>query len=311
MIRWPDFEHWQRLIPELRGRKGLRIGAIASISRPVDSSLIFATQLNEQSLAKVLNCSGCLVLLRDGVQDLARPLEDVHGIAFSDDPRYQFASLLDGLWDAGTWRGGFSWDSTRGVSIGRGVKLDSTAVIEPGVTISDGCEIMAGSYIMSGAKIGPNVHIGRRTVIRENAVIGGYGFGFARSEGKPSLRIPHIGGVRIGDDVEIGALTTVCSGTLDPTIVEDRVKTDDHVHIAHNCHIAVDVIVCAGVCLAGGCRIGAGTWLGPNCCTREKTVIGAHCFIGVGAVVTRAIDDDKRAFGNPGAHLLRVYPKTA
>jgi UDP-3-O-[3-hydroxymyristoyl] glucosamine N-acyltransferase len=179
------------------------------------------------------------------------------------------------------------------------VHIDPTAVIEPGATISSHCVIGPECYIMSGARLGPRVVVGQGTVIRENAVVGGYGFGLARSAGKPTLRIPHFGGVQLGNDVEIGALTTVCSGTIDPTIIEDGVKIDDRVHIAHNCHLEPGVIVVAGTCISGSCRIGARTWFGPNSCTREKTTIGPDCLIGAGAVVLKSLEASQKVFGNP------------
>lgn len=153
--------------------------------------------------------------------------------------------------------------------------------------------------IMKGARVGPRVKIGDGSVLRENCVVGGWGFGLNIHEGKPPLRTPHIGGVIIGQHVEIGALTTVCSGTVEPTIIENHVKIDDHVHVGHNCHIEERAIITAGVVLGGSCRIGKAAWLGLNCTVLQHVTIGAGATVGIGAVVFHDVPPGAKVIGNP------------
>ena len=159
---------------------------------------------------------------------------------------------------------------------------------------------------MTGARIGPKVTVGERSVIKENCVVGGWGFGYALSKGTPPLRIPHVGGVTIGRDVEIGSFTTVCSGTIDPTILEDHAKVDDHVHIAHNCHLEQGAMVIACAEVSGSVRVGARSWLGPNCSVLDRISIGADCTVGLGAVVRKSLPDGSVVAGNPARTLADI-----
>lgn len=299
MIRWPANDYWKQRFPMLCGRKQLAIAALSSLRQPKDNSILFVSTMTPELQDALRGVRGCLLLLRDADRGIGEPLGEFHGVLFSSDPRYQFAEALDGLWDAQSLRDDLVWDRDRGITIGNAVQIDRTAVIEPGVTIASDCVIDANVYIMSGARIGPRVKIGKRCVIRENAVVGGYGFGFALAKGKPTIRIPHVGGVVIGSDVEVGALATICSGTIDPTLLDDNVKVDDHVHIAHNCHIGSGVMITACAEVSGSVSIGPRTWLAPNCSIRDRISIGSDCMVGMGAVVTKPVPDHVTVVGNP------------
>jgi UDP-3-O-[3-hydroxymyristoyl] glucosamine N-acyltransferase len=167
------------------------------------------------------------------------------------------------------------------------------AVIGREVVIGDFCIVGSGARIGDGTElrhhvvIGPRVRIGNRCLVRSNTVIGEEGFGIDRDEQGNNVRIPHLGSVVIGDEVEIGALNTVCAGTIDPTVVGSFVKTDDHVHIAHNCRIGDNSIITACAELSGSVTIGQDVWLGPNCSIMNGVTIGERTFIGLGSVVLK------------------------
>lgn len=308
MFRWPSCEGWKRLHPSLRGRERLTLVGVRTAASPGDNSLIFVSNMTDEILGTLMSCSGCLLLLSDAQREMCEPLEEHHGVIYTDNPRYQYAEILDGFFDPVAWRGPLKLDAEREFFVGEDVAIDASAVVEPGVTIARDCVVGQGAHVMSGARLGPRVKVGAGNIIRENTVVGGYGFGLAMAEGKPNIRIPHIGGVMIGNNVEVGALTTVCSGTIDATMLADRVKTDDHVHIAHNCHIGEDVVITACAEMSGSVSIGPRTWLGPNCSVVEKVRIGCDCFIGIGAVVTSDVADGTRVAGNPARRLRGPKP---
>lgn len=174
-----------------------------------------------------------------------------------------------------------------GVSIGRGVVIGEGTVLEHNIRIADG------------------VRIGKNCRIKSCSVIGEDGFGFERELDGTPLRMIHLGGVRIGDRVEIGSLNTVCQGTLGPTIVEDDVKTDDQVHIAHNCRIGRKTIITGGVVLAGSVTVGKEAWLGPNSTALHGLHIGDGAFVGLGAVIIRDIAPGTTVVGNPARPIER------
>jgi len=186
-------------------------------------------------------------------------------------------------------------------------KIASTAVIGPHVTveaeveIADHAVIDAGCFIGRGAKIGANTHLYPRVVFMEfciigenglifpGAVIGSDGFGLANDGGK-WIKIPQSGRVVIGNDVQIGANTTVDRGALVDTVIEDGVKLDNQIQIGHNCHIG------AHTAMAGCVGVGGSTIVGKYC-----TLGGA---VGVAGHLTIADHVHVAAAGNVSRSLL-------
>lgn len=163
--------------------------------------------------------------------------------------------------------------------------------------------IGADSLIHNNVVIGDGVRVGARCVIKSGAVIGEEGFGFERDElGRP-IRLIHLGSVLIGDDVEIGSLTTVCRGTLDDTVIEDFSKIDDHVHIAHNVRVGRSALITACAEVSGGAVIGDEAWLGPNVSVIQKVRIGGKSLVGIGSNVIRDVPLGATVAGNPAKVL--------
>lgn len=150
-----------------------------------------------------------------------------------------------------------------------------------------------------------NARIDECCVIKSCAVIGEGGFGFERDEPGTPVRLVHLGTIIIGNNVEIGGLTTVCRGTLGNTIIEDFVKIDDHVHIDHNVKVgqAAMVIACAEV--SGGVEVGEQSWIGPNASVIQQVQIGVKAVVGIGANVIKDVENDATVAGNPAKPLER------
>ena len=306
MIQWLPSDEWARRYPEIRGLECLTIGAVASLSNPRSNSLIFASTVSTATVALLKQHQDCLLIFPEDCRDQSYELESKHGIIYTSDPRYLYAEILGSLCTPASLRGVLTWDQGRGIILGERVEIHPKATVEPGATVASDCTIEEGAYVMTGARIGPKVQIGERSVIKENCVVGGWGFGYAISKGKPPLRIPHLGGVKIGREVEVGSFTTVCSGTIDPTILEDYAKVDDHVHIAHNCHLEQGAMVIACAEVSGSVRVGARSWLGPNCSVIDRISIGADCTVGLGAVVRKSLPAGSIVAGNPARTLTDI-----
>ena len=190
--------------------------------------------------------------------------------------------------------------------IGNSVKLSPFSYVGADCVIEDDCILFPGAIILDRVKIGKETRIG------SGSTIGGKGYGFERDNGKVReaisfggnpYRMPHFGGVIIGDNCEIGANTTVCAGAIEPTILEDFVMVDDHVHIAHNCKIrrGAAVVACAEV--SGSVEVGEEAWISPNATVMQKVSIGARSVIGLGAVVLKSTPPESIIIGNPGKQL--------
>jgi UDP-3-O-[3-hydroxymyristoyl] glucosamine N-acyltransferase len=142
-----------------------------------------------------------------------------------------------------------------------GAELGEGVFVGPGVVIGRDARIGEGSRLLAKVYIGPRVHLGARCQVQPGAVVGGRGFGNARGPDGWE-EVPQLGSVRIGDDVEIGANTCIDRGTIDDTVIEDGVRLDNLIQIAHNCHIGAHTAIAACTGIAGSTRIGRRCMIG-------------------------------------------------
>jgi UDP-3-O-[3-hydroxymyristoyl] glucosamine N-acyltransferase len=175
------------------------------------------------------------------------------------------------------------------------VELADEVVIEPFCVVGPDVKIGRRSIVRSGARIHSRVMIGENSVIGSNTVVGHQGYGFVRDTTGNKFRIPHLGGVVIGSNVEIGALVSMASGTLMPTVIEDYAKIDDLVHVAHNVRVASSASVIAGVVIGGHAVIDEEAWVGMNSSIRPGRRVGSHALVGMDASIQHDLEDDSVA----------------
>ncbi len=173
------------------------------------------------------------------------------------------------------------------------------------VVIGDNVSIGDGSIIFPNVVIGDNIVIGYNVIIKSAAVIGQKGFGFELDPEGNYFAMPHIGGVRIGNEVEIGAHCTIACGTIKDTVIGDGVKIDDQVHIAHNVVVGSKTAITACSEISGSSVIGERCHLGPNSSIMNGISIGDGCLVGLGAVVIRSISKNSVVAGNPAKFLRK------
>jgi len=135
------------------------------------------------------------------------------------------------------------------------IGVHERAVVEPGAHIAASASVAAGACIGAGATVGEHAVIGPGCVVHAGAVIGADGFGFAPENGE-WLKVPQVGSVIVGNDVEIGANTTIDRGAIGDTVIEDGVKLDNLIQIAHNVRIGAHTAIAAGTGVAGSTEIG-------------------------------------------------------
>jgi UDP-3-O-[3-hydroxymyristoyl] glucosamine N-acyltransferase len=164
-------------------------------------------------------------------------------------------------------------------SIGAGCRIGAGAEIGPGCVIEPGAAIGENSRLVGRVFIGQDVHIGQRVLIHPGAVIGADGFGLAMDQGR-WLKVPQMGSVQIGDDCEIGANTTIDRGAIEDTVLEEDVRLDNQVQVAHNVHIGAHTAVAGCVGIAGSTRIGRYCMIAGAC------GIGGHLTICDKVIVT-------------------------
>jgi UDP-3-O-[3-hydroxymyristoyl] glucosamine N-acyltransferase len=181
--------------------------------------------------------------------------------------------------------------------------IDPTACIGEYTVVLEGATVGAHTEIRNHVVIGRGVSIGHHSLIKSHAVVGEDGFGFEKDPVGNNVRIPHIGSVEIGDHVELGCFTTVCAGTLVPTVIGDYAKISDHVHVSHNCRIGENAIITAGAEISGGVTVGERVWIGPNAAIIDGITIGRDALIGIGSVILRSVADGEVRVGNPDKPL--------
>ena len=202
--------------------------------------------------------------------------------------------------------------------------IDALASVGEGCTVAASCQIAAGAVIEAGAtlgervSIGPNsvvgrdsqigddtqlmanvtvyhgVSLGRRCLLHSGSVIGADGFGIAQSE-SGWTKVPQIGGVDIGDDVEIGANTTIDRGAIDNTVIGAGVKLDNHIQVAHNVTIGAHTAIAALVGISGSTTIGSGCMIGGASMIAGHISICDQVMLAAGSGVAGSIE-------KPGAY---------
>jgi UDP-3-O-[3-hydroxymyristoyl] glucosamine N-acyltransferase len=166
-----------------------------------------------------------------------------------------------------------------GAVIEAGAHIGAGAWIGPNCVVGAGAEVGAGSRLVASVTLCHGVRIGARVLLHPGVVIGGDGFGIAR-EPAGWIKVPQVGSVVIGDDVEIGANTTIDRGAIEDTVIEDGVKLDNQIQVGHNVRIGAHTVV------AGCAAIAGSTNIGRNCMIAGCTGIGGHLEIADGVMIT-------------------------
>lgn len=174
--------------------------------------------------------------------------------------------------------------------VGEDCTIGENCIIGAGCVIGDGVSLGAGSVLHAGVKIYDHCVIGARAVLHSGAVIGADGLGFARDADKHWVKIPQIGRVIIGDDVEIGANTTVDRGALDDTVIGNGVKLDNLIHVAHNCKVGDDTIMAAMAGLAGSTTVGKRVMVGGKAGFAGHLEVADDVTVSADTNVTKTID---------------------
>ncbi len=173
---------------------------------------------------------------------------------------------------------------SKSARLGKGVSVGAGCVIGENVTIGDESCLYPRVVVYAGCSIG------RRAVVHAGAVIGADGFGIAQEGGK-WLKIPQIGAVRIGDDVEIGANTAIDRGALDDTLIEDGVKLDNHIQIGHNVRVGAHTAMAGCVAVAGSADIGRHCTIGAASLILGHLKLADHVHVSAGTVISRSIHE--------------------
>jgi UDP-3-O-[3-hydroxymyristoyl] glucosamine N-acyltransferase len=183
-------------------------------------------------------------------------------------------------------------------TIGDDAQIGARAIVHAGVHLMDGCQIGEDVVIFPGAVLYEDTIVGARSIIHACAVIGAYGFGYEQVAGRHKLTSQQ-GNVILGEDVEIGAGSTIDRGTYGPTWVGDGTKIDDQVMVAHNCRIGKNNMLCSQVGIAGSTSTGDYVVLAGQVGVRDHVHIGSRSVIGAKGGVVNDVPEGSRLLGAP------------
>lgn len=273
--------------------------------QPRNNTVMYISKKVEYLVDNLRGLHNCLCFLEYGI-DVPTDIKEINGCVFVDNPQYEYAKFAEIFMrsiQVEEAKKGYSL-TDGGYYVGDNVQIGANAYIEPGVLIGHNVIIGNNTIILAGAKI-KHAIIGDNFLCNENAVIGDYSFTMAEDEMGNRMRIPSMGRVIIGNNVEVGACNDVAQGTCGDTVLEDYVKLDALVHIGHEAHLGKNTEITAGAIIGGFVKMEEHSYLGINSSIRNRIQLGADCVIGMGAVVTKSVDEDTTMIGNPAKIFVK------
>ncbi|MGE0407592.1 MAG: UDP-3-O-(3-hydroxymyristoyl)glucosamine N-acyltransferase [Candidatus Korobacteraceae bacterium] len=287
----------------IRGNASLLVTGVASLNSATGSDLSFVD--DEKHLPRALaSRAGALIVGEFGSEVLAAARSKP--LLISSQPRLAFARAAAFLRAPAAYSPGIHPTAivAASVQLGSNVSIGPHAVIEDNCVLGDHVHIGAGASIGRAVVLGdscdiranviiyPGVRLGRGVVVHAGAVLGSDGFGYVRDHitGRYE-QFPQIGTLEIGDDVEIGANTTIDRGALDATVIERGVKLDNLVHVGHNVRIGEDVVIAAQTGISGssviekGAVVAGQVGIADHVRIEEGAILGAQCGVPSGKII--------------------------
>jgi UDP-3-O-[3-hydroxymyristoyl] glucosamine N-acyltransferase len=290
---------------ELDGDPETAVLGVASVEAASGRDLAF---IADEERAGEAAGSGASILLAPC------PVEDFEGaVVQCDDPELAMSKVLQRFADE-------QFEPPEGISedariaesadVREGAAVGAGAVVCRNATIGEGAVVYPMTYVGARSRIGPgtvvhphvtvmeDVEVGRDCTIHSNTSIGEEGFGFIQREGG-HVRLPHVGRVRIGDEVQVGSLVTIHRAMLDETVVEDGVKIDCHSHVAHNCRVGKSCLLVGYSKLAGSVELGEGVVMAEDSGVNDHVTVGDGAVVAGGSGVKSDVEAGEAVWGYP------------
>lgn len=301
MIKVSDIEIFLKesgIAHQIRGNTDVSVDSFKPLNSIENNKLTWVKKWEEKSEEKIYGLHSLIVVCKS----LPDKINEQNCYIVCDDPKMCFFEVLGRFY--------LKKNDINGIS--------ENAVVET-EKIGLGTSIGAFSYIGKNVEIGQNVtigthvtiigdvKIGNETIIKHGAVLGESGYGYYVATDGHRKKVPHLGGIVIGNHVEIGSNTCIDRGTMGDTVIEDYTKIDNLCHISHNVQIGKDVMIVAGTVICGSCVIADGSYIAPGAVLKNQIKLGRDSFVGIQTAVVRDVDEVESVFGVPGRPIKRDY----
>lgn len=300
----------------VEGDGSVEIKGLGGIESAKTGDLTFAT--DEKNLSYAESSKASCVLTTKAVRKSTKPLIRV------DNPKLSFLIVYNTL-NKPERRGEFRHPTAvvaESARIGKDVWIGPNVSIEDGVEIGDNAIIEANSVIKKNCKLGPlcriypnvtlyeGIVLGRNVILHSGVVVGADGFGYVKEKDK-IYKFPQTGKVIIGDDVEIGANTTVDRGSMNDTVIGPGSKIDNLCQIAHNVRMGKNTIMAGHSGISGSTIIGDNVTIGGKVGLKDNIKIGSNVMIGGGSSVLSNVNDGEVIWGFPARPIREVKRQMA
>lgn len=279
--------------------KDFDITGMSYIGAPRSNTAMFITKKVEHLLSALEAVTECLIFAETGVT-VSENLKDSHAFHFSKAPQLVYARFATQFAEERfKEERKLRFDLAQGgYYVSSDVVIPNDAYIEPGCVIGPDVQIGKNARILAGTII-RRATIGDDFIANEYAVIGANGFTMAEDEAGNKLRIPTLGRVIIGNDVEIGAHDNISCGSGGDTVIDDHTKIDALVYLGHDVHLHENVEITAGGIIGGFDELGDHAYVGINAVLRNRITVGDNAVIGMGSTVTKSVNANITVAGNP------------
>lgn len=313
MIRLTVAQIAEKIEGRVEGDPGLEITGVAPLGQARPGQISFLTSRKEAAGLKDTGASAAIV-------DLKVRIPEGLTVIRSDNPNVARARaswlFVDRPVEPGRVMDGAHVEPSAEIGsgatiyplayVGAGALIGAGAVIHPHVYIGPEVKVGEGTVIWPQAVLYPGVSVGRGCIIHAGVVLGADGFGFAQTALGEHVKIPQVGDVAVGDDVEIGANTCIDRAAFGTTSVADGVKMDNLVQIGHNTSIGRSAVVVSQVGISGSVKVGANTVIGGQAGVADHLTIGDRVFLAADSKVITDLPDDFKGGGTPALPAMQA-----
>ncbi len=275
-----------------------KVTGVSSIDHASTNELTFCYHDGEKGASMISKSNAGVILCKNSMEGQVHPKPGKQKLFFLDNPRLIFVQLMSEIYRKKKMVG----ISTHAV-VSDTAKIGAGSYIGDYVVVGDNCNIGDNTIIYDRVSLVQNCCIGSGCIIQSGVTLGADGFAFERFTNGELIRFPHIGSVKIGNNVEICANTNIARGSLSDTQIGDGTKVDAMVQVAHNVVVGKNCEITTGTIIGGSTKIGDMSWTGLNSTLKDNIKVGTRVLIAAGAVVIHDVEDQDVVAGVPARSI--------